>query len=61
MQNRQIDKSTKQVRIDAEIHKWLKVKAAKEGISIKRLIEGYLSEEGIDISPTSNLPTKKYE
>lgn len=45
MQNRQIDtKTTKQVRIDAEIHRLLKIKAATEKTSLKELIEGVLAE-----------------
>lgn len=38
--NRQ--KLTKQVRIDAGIHQLLKIKAAKAGMTIKALLEGYL-------------------
>ena len=42
--NRQIDKkTTKQVRIDAGLHQMLKVKAAKAGVSIRTLLEGYLA------------------
>ena len=45
MENRQIDKNlTKQIRIDAELHQLLKVKAARAGISIKTLVEGYLAD-----------------
>ena len=45
MESKQIDnKSTKQVRIDAGLHQLLKVKAAKSGMSIKTLLEGYLAE-----------------
>lgn len=36
--------STKQIRIDAGLHQLLKIKAAKAGISIKTLLEGYLAE-----------------
>lgn len=44
-QSRQIDKkTTKQVRIDAELHKQLKIKAATEKSSIKTLVEGSLAE-----------------
>jgi predicted HicB family RNase H-like nuclease len=44
MTNRQIDrKTTKQVRIDAGLHQMLKVKAAKAGMSIRTLLEGYLA------------------
>ena len=45
MQNRQIDKkSTKQIRIDAGLHRLLKIKAAKSGMTIKTLLEGFLAE-----------------
>jgi len=45
MTNPQIDKkSTKQIRIDIELHRLLKTKAAKSGTSIKTLLEGYLAE-----------------
>lgn len=45
MQNRQIDKkTTKQVRIDAGLHQLLKVKSAKSGMTLKALVEDYLSE-----------------
>lgn len=45
MQNRQIDKkTTKQVRIDINVHKHLKIQATKEGVSIKALLEGYIGE-----------------
>lgn len=44
-QNRQIDtKPTKQVRIDAGLHKQLKIKAATENTCIKTLIEGCLAD-----------------
>lgn len=33
---------TKQVRIDASYHILLKIKAAKSGMSIKTLLEGYI-------------------
>jgi predicted HicB family RNase H-like nuclease len=33
---------TKQIRIDAGYHTLLKIKAAKSGMSIKTLIEGYI-------------------
>ena len=43
--NRQIDKNlTKQVRIDTGYHTLLKIKAAKSGVSIKTLLEGYLAD-----------------
>lgn len=45
MQNRQIDKkSTKQVRIDAGLHQTLKVYAAESKMTIKELLEDYLSD-----------------
>lgn len=45
MQNRQIDKKlTKQVRIDSELHRLIKIKAAKSGETIKSLVEGALAE-----------------
>lgn len=45
MNNRQIDnKFTKQIRIDVGLHKLLKIKAAKAGMTIKTLLEGYLAE-----------------
>ena len=37
-------RSTKLVRIDAGIHKYLKVAAAKQGITIRDLLEGLLAE-----------------
>lgn len=41
----QSDKNlTKQVRIDAELHKLLKVKASELSISIKTLLEGYVAD-----------------
>lgn len=44
-QSRQIDKKhTKQVRIDAGLHKQIKVKAATENTNIKTLIEGCLAD-----------------
>lgn len=36
--------STKQIRIDAGLHQILKIKAAKAGMSIKTLLEGYLAD-----------------
>lgn len=36
--------STTQVRIDIELHRLLKIKAAKSGMSIKTLLEGYIAE-----------------
>lgn len=43
--SRQIDKNkTKQVRIDAELHRRLKIVAASENTTIKTLIEGALAE-----------------
>lgn len=45
MKNQQSDKNyTKQVRIDTGLHQLLKIKAAKSGISIKTLLEGYLAD-----------------
>ena len=45
MKNRQIDKmNTKQIRIDAELHHLIKIKAAKVKQSIKSLVEGILIE-----------------
>lgn len=45
MDNRQIDKKiTKQIRIDAGLHRILKTKAAKAGISIKEFLEQCLNE-----------------
>lgn len=45
MKNRQIDqKTTKQIRIDAGLHKILKTYAAQSGMSIKALLEDYLSD-----------------
>lgn len=45
MKSQQSDKNlTKQIRIDAGLHKLLKVKAANAGVSIKTLLEGYLVE-----------------
>lgn len=45
MQSRQSDKKkTKQVRIDAGLHKRLKIKAATENTRMKTLIEGCLAE-----------------
>ncbi len=37
-------RQTKLVRLDAELCRLLKIKAAKSGISIKTLLEGYLAE-----------------
>ncbi|MDD5147436.1 MAG: hypothetical protein PHV63_02715 [Candidatus Daviesbacteria bacterium] len=45
MKSRQSDKKkTKQVRIDAGLHKQLKIKAATENTRIKTLIEGCLAD-----------------
>ena len=45
MVNRQIDKKkTKQVRIDAGVHRLLKIMAAETGESLRDLTEGVLSE-----------------
>lgn len=43
--SRQSDKKlTKQVRIDTGYHTLLKIKAAKEGVPIKTLLEGYIAD-----------------
>ncbi len=39
MENLQIDKKTKQIRLDASFHKKLKILASQKGMSIKALIE----------------------
>ncbi|HUQ85339.1 MAG TPA: hypothetical protein VM077_03355 [Candidatus Limnocylindrales bacterium] len=45
MESRQIDiKKTKQVRIDAELHILLKLKATRAQTSIKTLLEGYIAD-----------------
>ncbi len=45
MNSNKIDKnSTKQIRIDAGLHRLLKLKATDAGISIKTLLEGYLAD-----------------
>lgn len=45
MKSRQIDqRSTKQVRIDIGYRDLLKLKAAKSGMTIKELLEGYIAE-----------------
>lgn len=45
MKNRQIDrKTTKQVRIDAGVHKLLKIDAAQRGESIREVLEGLLAD-----------------
>lgn len=45
MNNRKIDiKKTKQIVIDAGLHKELKMKAAAQKITIKGLVEAYLAE-----------------
>ncbi len=67
MQNRQIDKKkTKHVRIDIGLHKLLKIKAAKSGMTIKTLLEGHLAdllavaEENKSTSPTIDYFKEKY-
>lgn len=35
---------TKHIKIDAGLHKLLKIKAAKSGMTIKTLLEGYVAE-----------------
>lgn len=43
MENRQIDnKTTKQIRIDSEVHRLLKIGASKVQRSIKELSDEYL-------------------
>ncbi|KKP70018.1 MAG: hypothetical protein UR87_C0024G0004 [candidate division CPR3 bacterium GW2011_GWE2_35_7] len=50
--SRQSDnKNTKQVRIDAELHKLLKIEAAETRSTIKRLIESIILES---YDPTTN-------
>ena len=45
MKSRIIDKkTTKQVRIDAGLHRLLKAKAAKSGMTIKSLFQGYVED-----------------
>lgn len=45
MKKLQSDKNlTKQIRIDAGLHKLLKVKSSQLSISIKTLLEGYIAE-----------------
>ena len=45
MQKRQSDKKmSKQIHIDSGLHRLLKLKATDENTSIKKLLEGYLSE-----------------
>lgn len=45
MENRQIDnKTTKQIRIDAGLHRLLKLHATKTGKTIKQLVEECLTE-----------------
>lgn len=59
MKKLQIDKkTTKQVRIDTEIHKLSKVHAAELGQSLKCFVEGCLVE-GLDVVPTNYKLTKK--
>lgn len=44
-QNRKIDeKTTKQVVIDAGLHKLLKIKATEAGQSIREFLEGHLAD-----------------
>jgi predicted HicB family RNase H-like nuclease len=53
MESRKIDtKLTKQVRIERELHKFLKLESAKAGISIKTLIEGLISDYRMSILGT---------
>ncbi len=45
MKSNKSDKNlTKQVRIDSELHRLLKIKASKDSISIRTLLEGYLAD-----------------
>lgn len=45
MENPQNDtKLTKQIRIESELHRLLKIKASEERISIKTLLERYVWE-----------------
>lgn len=45
MESGKSDKSlTKQVRIDAGLHRLLKIKASSAGMTIKTLLEGYLAD-----------------
>ena len=45
MKSQQSDKNlTKQIRIDTELHRLLKIKAAESSMTIKELLEGYLAE-----------------
>ena len=45
MEKRQSDnKKTKQVRINADLHHALKISAAKSKMSLKTLVETYLTE-----------------
>lgn len=54
MQNRQIDKkTTKQVRIDIDLHKLLKVKSAEAGMTIKAFLEDHIAGL-LDVSPPDN-------
>lgn len=43
MKKRQSDKKSKQVRINTELHRLLKIKAAKERMSMKALLEESLT------------------
>ena len=46
MENRQIDnKSTKQIRIDSELHRLLKIKTSSLSTSIKTHLEGLIIED----------------
>lgn len=37
-------KATKQIRIDSGLHCLLKMKAAKQGVTVKSLLEDYLAD-----------------
>lgn len=43
MKNRQVDnRKSKQVRVSAEFHRELKILAAKESVSVKKLLEDHI-------------------
>lgn len=45
MKSQKSDKNfTKQVRIENELHRLLKIKAAEQKTTIKTLLEGYIAE-----------------
>lgn len=54
--SRKIDKNlSKQVRIDTGLHRLLKIKSAKAGVSIKTLLEGYIAD-GLKEETSQNSP-----